>query len=81
MDRFLEIVFAGQIMDDSVEGMKFVELFKPFLDELKDIVSEKKYSDLYDVFTDCVVDTAEYYGTKGMKLAIGIMDGSYVPQI
>lgn len=81
MDRFLEIVFEIQIINTSEKGDKSSEYFKPFFDKLQEIVSENVFEELMDSFSECEVKTINYYAVEGMKLAIGIMNGSYVPQI
>jgi hypothetical protein len=81
MDKFLEIVFESQIINTAEKGDKASEYFKPFFDKLQGIVSEKVFEELMDSFSECEVNTINYYAVEGMKLAIGIMNGSYVPQI
>lgn len=44
-------------------------------------MSENVFEELMDSFSECEVKTINYYAVEGMKLAIGIMNGSYVPQI
>lgn len=63
------------------KGDKASEYFKPFFDKLQEIVSEKVFEELMDSFSECEVNTINYYSVEGMKLAIGIMNGSYIPQI
>ena len=75
MDKFLEIVFESQIINTAEKGDKASEYFKPFFDKLQGIVSEKVFEELMDSFSECEVNTINYYA------AIGIMNGSYVPQI
>ena len=81
MEKFLEIVFESQIINTAEKGDKASEYFKPFFDKLQGIVSEKVFEELMDSFSECEVRTMNYYAVEGMKLAIGIMNGSYVPQI
>ena len=78
MDKFLEIVYSNQIADTN-KGDKYSEFFKPFLDKLKATVSEELYDQFEEIFTTCVVENNKYYAVEGMKLAIGIMDGSDIP--
>lgn len=80
MDKFLEIVYANQIADES-QGDKYEEIFEPFLTELKSLVSEKVYYKLEELFTDCVTDNNRFYAVEGMKLAIGVMNGTYVMKV
>ena len=78
MDKFLEIVYSNQIADTH-KGDRYREFLKPFLDKLKATVSEELYDQFEEIFTTCVVENNKYYAVEGMKLAIGIIDGSYIP--
>ena len=80
MDKFLEVVYTNQLAD-SEKGDMFAQFFEKFLNRLKDIVSEKVFDELEELFTDCVVQNDRYYAVEGMKLAIGIMDGTYIPKV
>lgn len=81
MDNFLEVVCANQIMATTEQGDKYIEIFEPFMNKLKDIVSDKVYSELKETFNSCVVENNSFYAVSGMKLAIGIMNGTYTPTI
>lgn len=81
MDNFLEIVCANQIMATTEQGDKYIEIFEPFMNKLKDIVSDKVYSELKETFNSCVAENNSFYAVSGMKLAIGIMNGTYTPTI
>lgn len=78
MDKFLEIVYSNQIADTK-KGDKYSEFFKPFMEKLKSTVSEELYNQFDEIFTNCVIENNQYYAVEGMKLAIGIIDGSYIP--
>ena len=45
------------------------------------IVSESVYDELHELLIDCTTDNNRFYAVEGMKLAIGIMDGTYVPKV
>lgn len=81
MDNFLEIVCANQIMATAEQGDKYIEIFEPFMNKLKDIVSDKVYSELKETFNCCVAENNSFYAVSGMKLAIGIMNRTYTPTI
>lgn len=81
MDKFLEIVYTNQIMSTAEQGDKYIEIFEPFMSKLKDIVSEKIYSELEETFNSCAVENNSFYAVSGMKLAIGITNGTYTPTI
>lgn len=80
MDKFLEIVYSNQLAD-SEKGDEFIKMFAPFMDKLKGLLSESVYEELEESFTDCCVQNNRFYAVEGMKLAIGIMDGSYIPKV
>lgn len=80
MNKFLEIVYASQIADEEQSG-KWREFFEPLTERLKGIVSESVYDELLELLIDCTTDSNRFYAVEGMKLAIGIMDGTYVPKI
>lgn len=79
MDKFLEIVYNSQFASEAEKGDKFEEHFKPFLDRMQELLSPKLYEELEEIFTDCAVASSEFYAVEGMKLAIGIMEGTYIP--
>jgi hypothetical protein len=81
MDNFLEIVCTNQIMGNAEQGDKYLEVFRPFMNKLKDIVSDKVYSELEEIFNDCAAESNYFYAVTGMKLAIGIMNGTYTPAV
>lgn len=80
MDKFLEIVYSNQLAD-SEKGDEFIKTFAPFMDKLKGLLSESVYEELEESFIDCCVQNNRFYAVEGMKLAIGIMDGSYIPTV
>lgn len=81
MDKFLNIIYASQIEKDIDKGDKFIENFAPLLEKLKELLSPKLYDEIEELFTDCCVDNNRHYAVEGMKLAIGIMDESYIPRV
>lgn len=80
MDRFLEIVYSNQLAD-SRKGDMYAEIYKPFMDKIRGIVSKEIYDDLEELFNGCSAENSRFYAVEGMKLAIGIMDGSYIPTV
>ena len=79
MDKFLEIVYLNQLAG-SDKGDRYEELFKPLMEKIKGLVSYEIYMDLEDLFNDCATANNRFYAGEGMKLAICIMDGSYILQ-
>lgn len=80
MDKFLEIVHSNQLADSDKGGM-YAEIYKPFMDKIKGIVSKEIYEELEELFNDCSTENNSFYAVEGMKFAIGIMDGSYIPTV
>ena len=78
MEKFLEIVYVNQFSSGE-NGDEFLKIFIPLLDRLKELLSEKLYDEIEQLFIDCCVQNNSFYAVEGMKLAIGIMDGSYIP--
>ena len=81
MDKFLDIICANQIMSTKEQGDKYIEFFEPFMSKLKDIVSEKVYSELEEMFSSCVVENNSFYAAAVMKIAIVVIDDTYVPTV
>lgn len=80
MDRFLEIVYSNQL-SNSEKGIMYQQFYEPFMDKIKGIVSKEIYDELEELFNDCSADNNRFYAVEGMKLAIGIMDGSFIPVV
>jgi hypothetical protein len=80
MDKFLEIVCMSQIQDGE-NGEKYLKIFEPLLKRLQEIVSKDIYEELWEIFVECSSTNNSFYAVEGMKLAIEIMNGSYVPNI
>lgn len=78
MDKFLDIVFTNQLLDHK-EDEEYEKIYAPLLARLKEILGEKLYAEIEELFTDCSIECSRFYGVESMKLAIGIMDGSYIP--
>lgn len=80
MEKFLEIVYMNQFSDGE-KGDEFLRIFVPLLDRLKELLSEKLYDEIEQLFVDCCVQNNSFYAVEGMKLAIGIMNGTYIPKV
>lgn len=77
LDKFLEITFASQVTQTAEYDNTLWELINAFRDKLDKYLSSDIAADLQEEFTDALCQMAEYSGVEGMKLAIGILDGSY----
>lgn len=80
MDKFLEIVYENQLAD-SQKGDMYEQFYKPFMHKIKGIVSKEIYDELEELFDDCSTENNRFYAVEGMKLAIGIMDGTFIPTV
>ena len=78
MEKFLQIVYTNQI-EMTETGDEYFKIFEPFMDRLKELLSESLYQELEELFNTCAVQSNSFYAVTGMKLAIGIMDGTFVP--
>lgn len=61
------------------KGDEYEKIFEPALNKLRDLLSNKMFDEFEEIFIECAVECNKFYAVEGMKLAIGIMDGSYVP--
>lgn len=77
MDKFLEILCSNQLQNDN----SCDDIFRPFENALRKIVSDNLFDELMELFTECMAKNNDYYALAGMKLAIGILDGTYVPVV
>lgn len=78
MEKFLQIVYTNQI-EMTETGDEYFKIFEPFMNRLKELLSESLYEELEELFNTCAVQSNSFYAVTGMKLAIGIMDGTFVP--
>lgn len=80
MDKFLEIVYTNQLAD-SDKGDMYEKFFKPLLERIQNLVSESIYRELEDLFMDCITENNCFYAVEGMKMAIGIMEGTFISTV
>ena len=80
MEKFLEIIYASQL-SDSEKGDTYLEFFKPILETLKKTLRKELYDEIFEEFIDCSTECNRFYAVEGMKLAIGIMNGTYIPKV
>lgn len=85
MEEFLKVVYYNYA-DNETDGEIAIgdigyEIFRPFTEELKKIVSPELFCSLEEVFGDCISENNIYYAVKGMALAIRIMNKEYTPFI
>jgi hypothetical protein len=75
MEKFLELAYMTQIMD--MESNE--QYFEPLTAKMREVLSEDVCKDLEEVLWDCACECVRHFGLQGMKLAIGIIDGTYTP--
>lgn len=80
MSRFLELVYQSQIADEE-EGKEWYKFFLDFIMTLEGAVDEETFDKLYELFIDATTECNRFYAVKGMELAIGILNGTYVAKI
>lgn len=80
MSRFLELVYQSQIADEE-EGKEWYKFFLDFIMTLEGAVDEDTFDELYELLVDAITETNRYYAVKGMELAIGILNDTYVAKI
>lgn len=80
MDKFLDIIYTSQLADIE-KGDVFLKTFAPFHEKLKELLSQKFYEEIEQLFVDYCIENNRFYAVEGMKLAIGIMDDTYIPKI
>lgn len=78
MDEFLKIVFEAHVEQSDVADKSYNEFCKPFLYRLQELVSEKLFTELEELFTRCNIDNINFYGVEGMKIAIDILEKKYI---
>ncbi len=80
MDKFLELVYQSQIADEP-EGEMWYKFFLDFIMTLEGAVDEETFDKLYELLIDAITENNRYYAVKGMELAIGILNGTYVAKV
>lgn len=81
MDEFLRIVYEGHTSQIEVGNKCYDVFFKPFFNRLHELVNDKVFEELDELFTICAIDNNSYYGVEGMKIAIQIQNNTYVAPI
>ena len=77
MDKFLDLAFRNHIRNNDKITDKFFVTLEPIMDEFRKYVSKEIADDIQDkLFIDLATTALEYAGVEGMKLAIGVIDGT-----
>lgn len=80
MDKFLEIVYESQVSCKSTNN-SYKERFAPLQERLQSLLSESLYNEVEEILCSCATEYSSFHATEGMKLAIEIMNGTYIPTI
>lgn len=78
--KFYKVIAEAYTANDD-EFAKDMPVPTEFLDRLRELMSNKLYEELYDVLMAFMYEYQNYTVAMGMKLAIMIMDGKYVPLV
>lgn len=78
--KFYKVIAEAYTANDD-EFAKDIPVPTEFLDRLRELMSNKLYEELYDVLMTFLREYQTYSAAMGMKLAIMIMDGKYVPLV
>lgn len=77
MDKFLELSFRNHLRNNDKIADDFFVILDPLLVEIKKYLSKEIVEKIEeDIFLDVASDALEYAGVVGMKLAIGVIDGT-----
>lgn len=80
MDKFLEIVYESQLSCESADD-SYKKCFEPLLERLKSLLSETLYTEIEENLCSCAAEYGSFHATEGMKIAIGVMNGTHVMKI
>lgn len=78
--NFYKVIADAYTANDD-EFAKDIPIPTEFLDRLKKLMSNSLYEELYDMLMGFMCEYQTYSVAMGMKLAIAIMDGKYIPKI
>lgn len=81
IDKFLYLTFLNYVRNNDEIYAKVDELQQPIVDIFEELFNENKSAELQDILSDCITDICHYVGTKGMEVAIGVMNGSIKQRI
>lgn len=80
MEKFLEIVYESQVSCESTNN-SYQECFAPLQERLKSLLSESLYIEIEEILCSCATEYGTFHATKGMELAIEVMNGTYIPKM
>lgn len=80
-DKFLELSFMNHIRNNDELVIEYENCFDKMLEMIKDTVSKKIFEQIYEEFMSAETDALFCAGVLGMKLAIGVIDGTIQQRI
>lgn len=76
MDKFLELSFRNHASNNDKIEDEFYTIFEPMLDEMRKYLSKEIADKIENQFILLATDAFVYSGVEGMKLAIGVINGT-----
>lgn len=76
MDEFLRLSIRNQIRNEDKPADEFVSMFNPTWAGIKKYLNEDLAEELENDFFDLASDAFEFAALWGMKLAIGVLNGT-----
>lgn len=76
MDEFLKLSIRNAIRNDDKPADEFASLFSKNWIDIKKYLNVELVEELEDKFFDMASDAFEYAALFGMKLAIGVLNGT-----
>lgn len=76
MDKFLELSFKNHISENDKVIDHFYSMFDPMFDEMRKYLSKDIADDIENQFVLLATEAFVYSGVEGMKLAIGVINGT-----
>lgn len=76
MDKFLELSFRNHISENDKVIDYFYTMFEPMLDEMRKYLNKEIADDIENQFVLLATEAFVYSGVEGMKLAIGVINGT-----
>lgn len=76
MDKFLELSFRNHISENDKVIDYFYTMFEPMLDEMRKYLNKELADDIENQFVLLATEAFVYSGVEGMKLAIGVINGT-----
>ena len=78
LDKFLELSFLNYTNDTASDEFagKVDDLFKPIIEKIHSLLARDIAADIEDDIMQAYLTTMTLSGVEGMKVAIGVMNGS-----